>query len=137
MKRFLVWLGTTAFLFFALGLALHLYLTANPRKLAVVVDTSFSMQAQKALVDGELERLARTRYTVFSLLTEKAPIHGWQPLLEAPRALTFYGPRDLSALMDPQRFPELAEADRVVLVTDSPDVSGLRGLRGLQVDLTR
>jgi hypothetical protein len=133
VKRFLLWLAATVVLFAALGVGSHLYLTARPRRIAVAVDTSFAMQPSQPEVRAILERVAATRYATFSLVTDKLRVHGWQPRLSASQPLTYYGPRDLAQLVDQGRYPELAQADRVVVITDAEDVVPLRSLHALTV----
>jgi hypothetical protein len=137
VKRFLLWLAAAVVLFAGLGLGSHFYLTARPRRIVVAVDTSFSMQASQPEVRAILERIAATRYSSFSLLTDKLRVHGWQPSLAASQLLTYYGPRDLALLVDANRFPELAQADRVVVITDAADLTALRSLRALSVSRPR
>jgi len=133
VKRFLAWLLITAALFLGISVPSHLFLKAHPRRIAVAVDTSFEMQGARAGVRRELARLEGTRYAEFCLLTDKVKVHGWQETLNAAGDLVFYGPRDLSALADAARYPELAEADTVIVLTGARDTSALRGLRALRV----
>jgi hypothetical protein len=133
MKRFLAWFLLTVALFAGVGVPYHLSLAAHPRKIAVAVDTSYDMQAARQQVQRDLALLAGTRYAQFSLITDKVRVHGWQETLDPGRNLSFYGPADLSALADQSRYPELAEADMVVVITDARDTSALRGLRGLRI----
>jgi len=133
MKRFLVWLLIVVGLYAAIAVPSHLALSARPRSIAVAVDTSFEMQAARQDVQRALAALAGTRYARFSLVTDKVRVHGWQESLDAGGTLSYYGPRDLAALADSTRFPELAAADSVVVITEARDTSALRGLRGLRV----
>ena len=80
-----------------------------------------------------LEKLGGKRYAEFALLTDKVKVHGWQETLEAPKDLTFYGPRDLAAFGDAAKYPELAQSDSVVVVTSARDTLGLPKLRGLRI----
>jgi len=137
MKRFLLWLLITAALSAGVAVPTHLYLSGHHRRIAVAVDTSYGMQAAKQAVLRELSSLGVTRYARFSLLTDKVKVHGWQGTLDAGTALSFYGPRDLASLGDAKRYPELAEADSVVVITDAPDTSLLRGLHGLRIVAVR
>jgi hypothetical protein len=133
MKRFLVWLLIVVGLYAAIAVPSHMALSARPRSIAVAVDTSFEMQAAQQDVRRALAGLAGIRYARFSLVTDKVRVHGWQESLDAGGALSYYGPRDLAALADSTRFPELAAADSVVVITDARDTTPLRGLRGLRV----
>ena len=137
MKRYLLWLLITACLFAGIAVPSHLYLGAHPRQIVVAVDTSYDMQGARQGVEQALADLAGTRYARFSLLTDKVKVHGWQESLDPGRALSFYGPRDLAALADAKRYPELAAADEVVVITDASDTSALAGLRGLRVMTVR
>jgi hypothetical protein len=133
MKRFLLWLLITAVLFTGVAVPTHLFLSAHPRRIAVAVDTSYGMQAARQAVQRELAALGASRYALFSLLTDKVKVHGWQETLDAGSAITFYGPRDFAAFSDTKRYPELADADSVILITGGGDTSALHGLRGLRV----
>jgi hypothetical protein len=133
MKRFLAWLAVALLLYGGLSLSFHTRLSAHPRRIAVGVDTGFEMQAARDAVAREIRGLSGLRYARYSLFTDKATVHGWKEELDSSAALAFYGPRDLEALADPARHPELREADRVVIVTNASDVSALRGLHGLEV----
>ena len=133
MKRSLAWLLLTAALFMGIAIPYHLFLKAHPRRIAVAVDTSFDMQSAQAGVRRALEKLGGERYAEFALLTDKVKVHGWQETLEAPKDLTFYGPRDLAAFGDAAKYPELAQSDSVVVVTSARDTSGLPRLHGLRV----
>ena len=133
MKRFLLWLLIACGLFAGISVASHLALSAHPRSIAVAVDTSYEMQAARQEVQRALTALAGTRYARFSLVTDKARVHGWQGSLDAGKNLSYYGPSDLAALADSTRYPELAAADSVVVITDARDTSALRGLHGLRV----
>ena len=133
MKRFLAWLLIVVGLYTAIAIPSHLALSAHPRRIAVAVDTSYEMQAAQQDVRRALAALAGTRYARFSLVTDKVRVHGWQETLDAGGTLSYYGPRDLAALADSMRYPELAAADSVVVITDARDTSPLRGLRGFRV----
>lgn len=133
MKRFLVWLAVTVAVFGGISVPYHLFLSANPRRVVVAVDTSFPMESSAAHVRLDLQRLSALRYVRFSLLTDKVRVHGWQEDLEADKGLSFYGPQDLSPLADRGRYPELAEADEVYVLTNAADTGALRALPGLRV----
>jgi hypothetical protein len=133
VKRFLLWLLAAVVLFTGLAVPTHLLQAAHPRAIVVAVDTSYDMQAAAPEVTRALDALAGTRYARFSLVTDKARLHGWQDALDTARALTYYGPRDLGALAEKARASDLGRADRVVVITDAPDIAALHGLPGLRV----
>ena len=119
MKPFAVWLALTLLVFGSFSGGYHVYLTKNPRKIAVAVDTSYPMRAAWGQVGKRLADLTAARYTQFALLTEKGRIHSWSDRLEIGK-LSAYAPRDLSGLGDASTFPEVAEADERVLLTNAP-----------------
>ena len=119
MKPFAVWLALTLLVFVAFSGGYHVYLTKNPRKIAVAVDTSYPMRAAWGQVGKRLADLTAARYTQFALLTEKGRIHSWSDRLETGE-LSPYAPRDLSGLGDASAFPEIADADKRVLLTNAP-----------------
>ena len=133
MRRFLLWLLITAALAAGIAVPTHFFLKGHPRRIAVAVDTSYDMQSEKQAVLRELVSLGATRYARFSLLTDKVKVHGWKETLDAGAGLSFYGPRDLASLADAKRYPELADADAVVVITDARDTTALRGLHGLRI----
>jgi len=137
VKRFLLWLAIAVCMYGGLSLPYHAYLRANPRRVAVGVDTSFEMAGFQERVARELERISSTRYSQFSLLTDKLKVHGWQERLESSSGVSYYGPRDLSALIDTQRFPELSSASRIVILTNALDTSPLKRLPRVKVILLR
>ena len=66
------------------------------------------------------------RYTVYSLVTEKDRVHGWQDTLSLGK-LSPFAPRNLDKLRNGDKFPEIEEADRKYIVTNADD-SELKGL---------
>jgi hypothetical protein len=133
MRRFLLWLLITGALAAGIAVPTHSFLNGHPRRIAVAVDTAYDMQSKRQAVQRELVSLGSTRYARFSLLTDKVKVHGWKETLDAGASFSFYGPRDLASLADAKRYPELADADAVVVITDARDTTALRGLRGLRV----
>lgn len=118
MKPFSIWLAITLLAYGGFGGGYHYYLTENPRKVAVVIDASFAMEPVWNQVPGVLEKINAQRYAQFSLSTEKGRIHGWSTSLELGRT-TPYAPRDFSRLMDKRKFPEMAEATEIQLITNA------------------
>ena len=118
MKQFLVWCAAFLGLYGVLSSAYHLHLTRHPRRVLVAVDTSFPMQAVWSQVPDTLAALQAQRYTLFSLITDKARIHPWQSRLELGH-LQPYAPRALAQMLDPHRYPEMAAADQIYVVTNA------------------
>ena len=124
MKQFLVWCVAFLGLYGVLSSVYHLHLTRHPRRVLVAVDTSFPMQAVWSQVPDTLAALQAQRYTLFSLVTDKARIHPWQPRLELGH-LQPYAPRVLAQMLDPHRYPEMAAADRIYVVTNATNSTAL------------
>ena len=72
MKTFLVWLVIAVASFASLGGGYHLYLSEHPRRILVVLDTSYAMQADWRAIPHVLEPISARVYTEFSLYTEKS-----------------------------------------------------------------
>ncbi len=124
MKQFLLWCVVFLGLYGVLSSAYHLHLTRHPRRVLVAVDTSFPMQAVWSQVPDTLTALEAQRYTLFSLITDKARIHPWQSRLELGH-LQPYAPRALAQMLDPHRYPEMAVADRIYVVTNAAHSTAL------------
>ena len=124
MKQFLLWCVVFLGLYGVLSSAYHLHLTRHPRRVVVAVDTSFPMQAVWSQVPDRLTALEAQRYTLFSLITDKARIHPWQSRLELGH-LQPYAPRALAQMLDPHRYPEIAAADRIYVVTNAANSAAL------------
>ena len=118
MKQFLVWCAAFFGLYGVLSSAYHLHLARHPRKVLVAVDTSFPMQAVWSQVPDTLATIQEQRYTLFGLITDKARIHPWQSKLELGH-LQPYAPRALAQMIDPYRYPEMAAADQIYVVTNA------------------
>ena len=117
LKPFLQWLAFTLAGFGALGGGYHLYLTQNPTRVLVVLDSSFPMQSDLARIRGLLKEIGDKRYADFSLYTEKGIVHGWRARLNADN-FTFYAPRDWSRLSSLQNNSEFSEATHTILITN-------------------
>ena len=123
LKPLAVWLAATLTVFAVIGGIYHVYLTANPAKVFVVVDSSNPMNSVWHQVPDELDDISGRRYAEFSLATEKQSIHGWSSTLDLGRPAV-YAPRDL--LFD---YREIEEADELYLITnaDAAETSHLTG----------
>jgi hypothetical protein len=117
MKPFLLWCVLFFGLYGLLSSAYHLHLTRHPRRVLVAVDTSFPMQAVWSQVPDTLATLQAQRYTLFGLITDKVRIHPWQSRLELGQ-LQPYAPRALAQMLDPHRYPEIAAADQIYVLTN-------------------
>jgi hypothetical protein len=124
MKQFVIWCAIFVGVWAGLSGAYHLYLTRNPRKVLVLVDTSFGMHTVWAQMPEVVERFRHRRYTVFSLITDKARLHSWQARLTLGN-ITPYAPRALAKMVDRQRYPEIDAADQVYIVTNASDIAAL------------
>ncbi len=118
MKPFSIWAIITLMVFGTISGAYHVYLSTNPRKILVAVDSSFSMNSVWSQVSRQLDAIDDRRYALFSLITEKNSVHSWSPSLQLGQ-LVPYAPRNFSKLSDPSHYRELTEADEKYLITDS------------------
>lgn len=119
MKPLLLWLALAILGFGGLAGGYDNYLQDNPRRVAVVVDTSYDMAAVWPRVEPKLAEIGATRYSAFSLVTDKRLIHGWQARLRLNLAEP-YGPRDFGKLRELAAAPEIASADTVYFLTNAP-----------------
>lgn len=121
MKPFAVWLAIAAASFGALAGGYHMHLESSPRRVTVLVDTSYPMRTSWSAVSTRLRAIESERYTEFSLFTEKGKVHGWQARLR-PGDIAPYAPRDLAKLASPRAQAEFDEADERILITNAgPD----------------
>jgi hypothetical protein len=119
MKPFILWLAIAVLGFGGLAGGYHGYLQDNPRRIAVVVDTSYDMTAVWPRVEPAMATIGTARYSAFSLVTDKRVIHGWQPRLRASLADP-YGPRDFTKLRELTSSPEIADSEAVYFITNAP-----------------
>ena len=119
MRILALWLTIALSTFAALGGAAHWRLSADPQRIAVVLDSSYAMQTVWHRVPAALDALDDRRYAQFSLLTDKGRQHGWSRRLKLG-GLRAYAPRDLAKLVDLDRYPEIDQADRIYFVTNAP-----------------
>jgi hypothetical protein len=122
MKPFLVWLAIVILVFGGLGGGYHAMLLQNPRKVLVAVDSSFQMKSAWSRVPNLLDSLDNDRYTVYTLVTEKNPIHSWKSTLNLG-ALVPYAPLDLAKLTGPEKYPEIEQAAQKYLITTDQTLS--------------
>ncbi len=128
MKAFATWLAITLATFAGLGGGYHVALTASPRKILVIVDTSYPMKDDWRRVPGIVREIEARPYAEFGLATEKSQVHDWGPRIRLGQ-LTPYAPRNFDKLESGSVFPAIGDATDVYLVTNAPD-SELEGLGG-------
>jgi hypothetical protein len=98
--------------------AYHLYLERHPRKAIVVVDASAAMAPVWSQVQPLLDGLSGTRYTQFTLATERDLVHSWSPHLNLGQ-LVPVAPRDFSRLHGPDSHLAMADAPQRILITNA------------------
>jgi hypothetical protein len=126
LKTLAIWLGIAMAANGAAAGGYHAWLSADPRTLLVIVDTSYEMRGRREAVSARLDQLSNTPYTTYALYTEKARVHSWSDHLNGDKLRPF-GPRSFERLASGSLGAELTEADSVVLVTNAP-ASALKGL---------
>jgi hypothetical protein len=124
MKPLLLWCAVFFGIYAGVSAAYHVLLNLHPRRVVVAVDASFPMQAVWSQVPDALAALQARRYTLFSLTTDKASIHTWQPHLQLG-SIQPYAPRALAHLLDRNRYPDIALADQVYVITNATDHAAL------------
>ena len=120
MRPFLVWLCCFAVVFGVTSTSYHYHRSLNPKRVAVVVDSSFSMRSAQSDIPTILGRLESRRYASYSLFTEKNRVHSWSSALVWIDQ-TAYAPRDFSSVVGNERFTELDQADERVIVTNADE----------------
>ena len=130
MKLFATWTLTLILSFGMFSGAYHLYLNNNPRKILVVVDSSFAMQPVWHRIPPLLEKIDRRRYSVYGLITEKSRIHGWTEQLNLGK-VSPYAPRSFSGLNE-AKYPEIEDASEIYLLTNA-EASQLHDFQGWRV----
>ncbi len=123
MKTLLRWLVIHIVLFALVAVGGHWWFKNNPRRVLVAVDASFDAAKDW---DGTVAAVNAVDdnpgpYTVFALVTDKGPVHGWQKTLELGNIVAF-GPRNFEVLEDDARFPLIDDATERLLVTNAPKV---------------
>ncbi len=126
MKSFLIWLSITFIVFAGLFGAYHFYLSKNPRKILIAVDSSYEMKAVWSLIPSELAKIADKRYTQFCLVTEKNKIHDWADKPGMSKILP-YAPRAFSRLTGVDKYPEIGQAQKCYLITNAARIQGFDG----------
>lgn len=111
MKAFAYWLAGFVVVFG--GLALIINAVRETERVFVVVDSSFPMTEVWDQVPAQLDRLDDERYTEFALATEKRLVHTWGTRLDLAGTAPF-APCDFDEV---ETFPEVAEADELILIT--------------------
>lgn len=118
MRAFGKWLLLALCLFGGAAGGYHAYLQAHPRKVLVILDSSFPMGPVWEQVPPLLASVGGKRYAVFALATDKGRVHGWQRALDLGRTVP-YAPRNLNDLSDRLQLPELEEATETILITNA------------------
>ena len=120
MQPFVLWLAMTVSGFGVLAGGYHAWLTANPSKVVVVLESSYPMQGAWSRVPALLERIGERRYSEFALFTEKGKVHDFAPDLSYGK-IAPYAPRDFSKLERVAASSEFDDATEVLLITNAPD----------------
>jgi hypothetical protein len=120
MRAFGRWLKLAVCLFGLAAGGYHVYLGSHPKKVLVILDTSYPMSAVWDQVPSVLASIEASRYTIFALASDKGRIHGWRSTLELGRNVP-YAPRYLKDLRQQLGTAELGEASEVVLITNAPE----------------
>lgn len=123
MKALAIWIGV-----FVVVFAVFAIVTSALRdtsRVFVVVDSSFPMTTVWSQVPRELDRIDGQDHAEFALATEKQSVHSWTSEL----SLTGVQPFAPCTFETIDSYPEVAEADELILITTSGscDTQGLTG----------
>ncbi|HOV14807.1 MAG TPA: hypothetical protein PK771_11015 [Spirochaetota bacterium] len=120
MKRFIIWFVIFVVFITSFVVLSHLYLLKNPQKIAIAIDTSYFMNQNWGNVVNTVKNIAKQKYTVYCLFTDKQLIHSWNSELLSYKlgSVKPYGPRDLEIFYDTSRYREIDEATFVYIVTN-------------------
>ncbi len=118
MKALAIWVVVVSLVFGAAAGIYHVARSRDPQRVFVVVDSSFPMVEDWDEIAEVLDGLDGDRYAEYALATEKNAVHTWADELRLA-GVTAYAPRDLSRLLQADAYPEVAEASRLVLVTNA------------------
>lgn len=129
MKTFASWLVLFVVAFGGFAGGYHLWLGENPRRVVVVVDASFPMQAVWPRIPQTLAALQHRPYSVYALETDKSTVHAFADRLSLGGTIA-YAPRNFDRLKQGDGL--LDEADEVILVTNA-SAAELDGLPGWKV----
>lgn len=118
MKAFLKWLILALIIFGGVSSGYHFYLESNPRRILVILDSSFPMGQVWEKIPGVLEGLEGKRYAKYALASDKGLIHGWMDGLRPGRTVP-YAPRNLKDMEKRLALNEIKEASEIYLVTNA------------------
>lgn len=118
MKPFLIWLGVAVTLWAGASFGTHAYLDNNPRRVVVVVDSSYPMTREINEARLVAESLDSGRYTVFAAYSDKGRIHDFANQIQLPR-ISAYGQADPDKLKAIAARPDVADATEVLFVTNN------------------
>ena len=127
-RLFTAWLLSTAAVTVLGSGGYHLYRSAVPHKVLIVVDASYPMQEAWPEVAQSIASVAARRRGTYAVATDKGLVHGFRAVPDLGRTIA-YGPRDLDGLS--QRLPqEVRDADEIVLITNANAAeAGRSGIR--------
>jgi hypothetical protein len=131
-RLFLAWLASTATVAALSSGGYHLYRSAAPRRILIVVDASYPMQEAWSEVPESIATIAARKRGSYAVVTDKGGlVHGFRPVPDLGRTVP-YGPRDLDGLSG--RLPQEAkDADEIVLITNASAAEAQRsGIREIE-----
>jgi hypothetical protein len=131
MKPLAIWVAVVAVVLG--GYAVVTSMLRETSRVFVVVDSSFPMETVWSQVPAELDAIDGRDRAEFALATEKRAIHSWQPALTLT-GIEPFAPCTFDAI---ETYPEVAEADELILITTatSCDTSSLTDWK--IIELTR
>jgi hypothetical protein len=129
MKRRIAWLALAVGITTGAFGGTAAYLEANPRRVIVVLDSSYPLggswdsEMRAARRIGQSSYISGGDYAVFAAYTDKGLIHSWRPKEVALGNIQPYAPRDYERLAVLAAAPDFQAADEIFYVTTVPNQS--------------
>jgi hypothetical protein len=130
MKSFLIWLIVCVLILGGLSLVTHRQMSAYPTRIVVAFDESYYMKDAWPRIASRLKPYTGRRYTEYFVISNKNRISGdWEKELSLDRfhqTRLFLDEFPVEDLINSRKYPELKQADRIIVLTASKDTAALK-----------
>ena len=128
---FMIWLVIAAMALGSTGLAMRNQLAADPRRVIIVVDSSFEAAKDWEFITAQLERIGSKPYTKYKVLTEKTLAGDWLNKAKLDSVSPF-APRNWSEVIS--ALPAmLGSSDKVIVLTNANDLPAPFRQSGIEI----
>jgi hypothetical protein len=128
-KKFFLWILVILVVFSILTIATHFFLTINPKKIVIAIDTSLKMKDKSYDIVKKLGDILDSRYAEFIIISDKSKILSTKEKVDVSGYLRFYGPSDIASFADLTKNPVLKNSDKIIFIVNSDDKEGLDKLK--------